>query len=116
MDLTLAAAADQFHARARKGATPEAMEAESREIAKFVAGLGAATPVARVTPGQIEDYQRRFVPNWRAEDDMAKAIRSNRLAVEHLRVVQAFLRWLRTQEHITADLAKALRLPAKASE
>src|SRR4051794_36004477 len=97
MDLTLAAAADQFRERARKGATPEAVTAESRELDKFVNVMGGALPLTHLTPGQVEDYERRFIPRARLDDDMAKAIRNNRLAVEHLRVVQLFLRWLGTQ-------------------
>jgi hypothetical protein len=113
MDGTLAAAAEAFRDRPRRGVTPDAIAAESRELTKFVAAMGGTTPPAQLTPGQIEDYQRRFIPRARADEDMAKAIRNNRLAVEHLRVVQTFLRWLGTQGHASPDLAKALRVPPK---
>jgi hypothetical protein len=113
MDGTLAAAADAFRERPRRGVTPDAVAAESREMTKFVAALGGPTPLAHLTPGQIEDYQRRFISRARADEDMAKAIRNNRLAVDHLRVVQTFLRWLGTQGHVSPDLAKALRLPPR---
>jgi hypothetical chaperone protein len=113
MDGTLAAAAEAFRERPRRGATAETTAAESRELTKFVAALGGMTPLAQLTPGQIEDYQRRFIPRARADEDMAKAIRNNRLAVEHLRVVQTFLRWLGTHGHASPDLAKALRVPPK---
>src|SRR5699024_6486484 len=113
MDGTLAAAAEAFRDRPRRGATPEAIAAESREMTKFVAALWGTTPLAHFTPGQIEDYQRRFISRARADEDMAKAIRNNRIAVEHLRVVQTFLRWLGTHGHVSPDLAKALRVPPK---
>ena len=115
MDLTLAAVADQFRARARRGATPEAQAEESRELTKFVAALGAGTRLAQITPGQIEDYQGRFIPRSRADEDPAKALRTNRLAIEHLRVVQLFLRWAFAQNLTTLDLSKALKLPAKSA-
>ncbi len=112
MPTTLDDAATRFLARPRRAADPAA---EDREIRKFVGAIGLTRACAALTPGQIEDYERRFVRGGAADTDLARALRSNRPAQEHLRHVQAFLRWL-AREHLTpSNLASVIKLPARAA-
>src|SRR3954447_25819314 len=111
MPLTLDAAATEFLERPRRGAEAAA---EEREVRKFVAALGAARDVAAMRPGQVEDYERRFVPGAHDETDLARALRTNAPAQAHLRAVQTFLRWLHRQGHTATNLATAIKLPGRA--
>src|SRR5207247_2544433 len=61
MHLSLEDALAQYLARPRRGTDAEA---EERELRKFAAALGPAADVAALRPGQIEDYEKRFVPGW----------------------------------------------------
>ena len=45
MDGTLAAAAEAFRDRPRRGVTPDAIAAESRELTKFVAAMGGTVRI-----------------------------------------------------------------------
>src|SRR6476661_10188975 len=108
--VTLEEAAAQFLDRPRRG--PDAV-AEAREVRRFVAAFGAAQVLAAVRPGQVEDYEKRFVPGWNEDTDMARALRSNHAAQAHLRAVQTFLRWARRQDLTPVDLGAAIKLPAK---
>lgn len=114
MPLTLQDAAMQFLARPRHPTGDDAA-AEEREVRKFVVAFGPALDVGAIRPGQVEDYERRFVPGWHGESDLARALRSNAPAQAHLRSVQTFLRWLRRQGLTAADLSTAIKLPPRAA-
>jgi hypothetical chaperone protein len=110
--VTLEEAAAQFLDRPRRG--PDAA-AESREVRRFVAAFGAARLLAEIRPGQVEDYEKRFLPGSNGDTDMARALRSNHAAQAHLRAVQTFLRWARRQDLTALDLAAVIKLPAKSA-
>ena len=76
MEGTLAAVAEQFRARPRRGVSDEAKAAESHELAKCVAALGGSTTLAHITAGPDEGCKTRLTPCARARCPDRRRIRT----------------------------------------